>query len=295
MGDVSRRQAAEDETCIRPRPAIKFIDLLGRIVVTERESHAALCVSACDRPSASRTWEGSTAPLEQAEPLDTQKPFRSSAITSDSPSMPSKQRFVVFGARSASAPLTLTSGTRSRMPCSKRSRRRGDARHTLSQSWPRKLGCLSHRDDSRRVFRSGATSGLMTSAEQKRSHSSTLFRTYSAPTPFGPRILCALMEYRSTPSSCTFTGIRPAACTPSECIRTPASRAIRAISRTGWIVPISLFTCITDTNAVFGRNARRTSSGSITPLRDTGTASLHRLASRFRPRIPARPDVRSQT
>ena len=31
---------------------------------------------ACESPSASKTWEGSTAPLEQADPLDTQKPLQ---------------------------------------------------------------------------------------------------------------------------------------------------------------------------------------------------------------------------
>ena len=39
---------------------------------------------------------------------------------------------------------------------------------------------------------------------------------------------------------------------------------------TGWITPVSLFAIITLISLVFGRSARRTSSGSTRPSRDTG-------------------------
>ena len=42
-----------------------------------------------------------------------------------------------------------------------------------------------------------------------------LRRTYSAPTPLGPYILCPLMDMRSTPHASTSTGILPAACAAS--------------------------------------------------------------------------------
>ena len=45
--------------------------------------------------------------------------------------------------------------------------------------------------------------------------------------PLGAYNLWPLIEYRSTPSAFTSTGILPAACTPSTWNRTPASRAMR--------------------------------------------------------------------
>ena len=51
------------------------------------------------RPMAVSTCEGAMAPLEQAAPVETAKPRRSSAITSASPSMPSKYRLLVLGVR----------------------------------------------------------------------------------------------------------------------------------------------------------------------------------------------------
>jgi hypothetical protein len=43
-----------------------------------------------DFPIAIRTCDGSIDPLEHAEPLEMAKPFKSSAITKDPPSTPSK-------------------------------------------------------------------------------------------------------------------------------------------------------------------------------------------------------------
>ena len=65
-------------------------------------------------------------------------------------------------------------------------------------------------------------------------------RTYSAPTPFGPYILCALIDARSTLSSLTLNGTLPTACTASVWNRTPFSFAIAPISAIGWMTPISL-------------------------------------------------------
>ena len=63
-------------------------------------------------PMARSTCDGSSVPDEQAEPVDTAMPSRSSAISSDSASMPSKLMFVVFGTRGSRAPLTAVPGTR---------------------------------------------------------------------------------------------------------------------------------------------------------------------------------------
>ena len=80
-------------------------------------------------PIASSTCEGSTAPLEHAEPLDTAKPRRSSAITSASPSIPSKWMLVVFGVRAARAAVDArVRAPAPESPFSSRSRSRPAAR-----------------------------------------------------------------------------------------------------------------------------------------------------------------------
>ena len=49
------------------------------------------------------------------------------------------------------------------------------------------------------------------------------------------------------------------------------ARAMRPISRTGWIVPISLFAAMTETSAVSSRIALATASGSMRPSASTPT------------------------
>ena len=61
----------------------------------------AFCVSCSGSPIALSTCDGSSVPDEQADPVDTAKPSRSSAISSDSASMPSNPMLVVLGTRSA--------------------------------------------------------------------------------------------------------------------------------------------------------------------------------------------------
>ncbi len=58
-------------------------------------------------------------------------------------------------------------------------------------------------------------------------------RTYRAPTPFGPYILCALIEARSTFSSFTLNGTFPTAWTASVWNSTPFAFAIAPISAIG--------------------------------------------------------------
>ena len=79
---------------------------------------------------------------------------------------------------------------------------------------------------------------------------------HSAPAPFGPLNLCADSDSRSTPSARTSTGIFATDCTASVWNSAPRACASRASSATGWIVPISLLACITDTIAVSSRQAR---------------------------------------
>jgi hypothetical protein len=61
--------------------------------------------SSADMPMAVRTCEGSTAPEEQAAPVEQAKPLRSRAMRSASPSTPGKTRLAVLGVRGAWPPL----------------------------------------------------------------------------------------------------------------------------------------------------------------------------------------------
>ena len=70
----------------------------------------------------------------------------------------------------------------------------------------------------------------------------------SAPTPFGPPILCAESVSRSAPSAPISQAMRPAACTASTCRRPPAACTIAAASATGWITPVSLLASMSETS-----------------------------------------------
>ena len=83
--------------------------------------------------------------------------------------------------------------------------------------------------------------------------------------PFGPYILCALIDIRSMLSSSTWIGTLPTACVASVWNSTPRSRAILPISRMGWMTPISLLAYITLTRTVFSVMAARRASRSIRP------------------------------
>src|SRR3954463_5064678 len=65
-------------------------------------------------PIAINTCDGSIAPDEHAAPVETASPFRSSAMTSASPSMWPNLMFVVFGTRAAPVPFTCASSICSR-------------------------------------------------------------------------------------------------------------------------------------------------------------------------------------
>jgi hypothetical protein len=80
------------------------------------------------------------------------------------------------------------------------------------------------------------------------------------------------MAIRSTGASSIRTGSLPSACTASVWKTTPASRQRAPISSTGWMVPTSLFTHITETT--HGSSRRTTSSASISTLPSRSTGSV---------------------
>ena len=93
---------------------------------------------------------------------------------------------------------------------------------------------------------------------------------HSAPAPFGPLNLCADSDSRSTPSARTSTGIFATDCTASVWNSAPRACAMRASSAIGWIVPISLLACITETIAVLSVSAASSASGATMPVASTG-------------------------
>ena len=70
---------------------------------------------------ASSTWLGSSEPEVQAEPEDAQMPLSSSSNSSDSPSMPSKQKLTLPGSLRSASPLSAECGMR-KSPAISRSR-----------------------------------------------------------------------------------------------------------------------------------------------------------------------------
>ena len=187
-------------------------------------------------PIASSTGDGSSVPELQADPVETAIPARSSAVSSVSPSQPSKATFKVLHTRGAFLPATRERGIPSAAACRR----------------------------SRNAASRGASSGSEAAATESASASPTIPATFSVPprrprswwppgwsarsarplriqsrpAPLGPPILCAESEIRSACSS--GSGILPAACTASVWSRTPFRRQSPAISSSGESTPVSL-------------------------------------------------------
>ena len=102
-------------------------------------------------------------------------------------------------------------------------------------------------------------------------------RRYTKPAPLSAPSLWAEKAAASTPLSSRFIWTLPRACTQSVKKRAPSSWAASASSRTGWMVPSSLFTAITHTSASFPPPAKALAAASSSacgvtmPLRLAGT------------------------
>src|SRR5205823_2746471 len=77
-----------------------------------REKRMVDLAKARDTPIASSTWEATTLPTIQAEPLEAQTPSRSSAIKSVSESSLGMLRFSVLASTCCQSPLRIAEGTR---------------------------------------------------------------------------------------------------------------------------------------------------------------------------------------
>ena len=95
--------------------------------------------------------------------------------------------------------------------------------------------------------------------------------TYSAPKPFGPPNLCAERESMSHPSALTSRGMLPAACTASVWKSAPHECAMSASSRTGWMLPVSLFAVMTLTRTTSSPTASARLCGRTKPSPSTGS------------------------
>ena len=79
------------------------------VVKRDSEKRTVLRAWSAVSPMASRTWLGSTRPDEQAAPVETATPLKSSPMTIPSASASRKVMLDVFGMRGAAAPLIVTS------------------------------------------------------------------------------------------------------------------------------------------------------------------------------------------
>ena len=106
-----------------------------------------------------------------------------------------------------------------------------------------------------------------------RGFSFTPSRTMSAPTPFGPPNLCALTDTSCAGRASSATSSQLTAWTASVCNTAWGAcwASTSATSAKGWMTPLSLFTSMTDTNAVFSSTASASSSKSSTPRESTPT------------------------
>src|SRR5713226_6827734 len=93
VGESSRSWATAAGTTFKAK------SMSAGVVCRPRLKRRLARASSGARPMAVRTCDGSTAPEEQAAPVEHARPFKSRAMRRASPSTPGKTRFVVFGVR----------------------------------------------------------------------------------------------------------------------------------------------------------------------------------------------------
>ncbi len=153
------------------------------------------CATSCLRPMASSTWLGSSEPLVQALPEEPHTPSRSSIRSSDSPSMPSKQKLTLPGSRFSRSPLRRLRSI-FKISVDQLVPHAAQLRVFLIHRRDRVLHCNAEADDAGDVFRTGAARSLLCAAVDE-VRIVTPRRMYSAPTPFGAWSLWPLRESMS--------------------------------------------------------------------------------------------------
>ena len=156
---------------------------------------------------ARRTCDGSSEPDEQADPVETATPSRSSAMRSDSASRPSKLMFDVFGTRRAAVAVHAACPARpTRMPASSRSRS-GAAPSPVLASCSRASRAATPSPPSEGTFSVPARRFRSCRPPVMSGVSRRPRRIHRAPTPFGPPNLWPESDSRSTPSDRADTGM----------------------------------------------------------------------------------------
>ena len=220
---------------------------------------------------ATSTCEGSTDPVEQAEPLDAATPARSRCISSASLSAPPTDTLSTCGAPSAPSPFT------DEIP----HRRPGAARPAGSRSATQTRRLLGLLPAASRAARPSATAPATFSVPGRMPYcwpppwmiASTALRsrTMRAPMPLGAPILWPESVSRVQGRSATDTR-QLAERLHRVGVEDHAGRrgSGRAISATGWITPTSLFTHMIETSAGRSASAASRASRLTCPRRSTG-------------------------
>ena len=195
------------------------------VLAAPRLNRIEFCVRCGGKPIALSTCDGSSVPDEQAEPVDTAMPSRSSAISSDSASTRSKLMFVVFGTRGdARAVDDGARAPRRRMPSSSRSRSAARRARFLGHLRARQLGRDAHADDAGDVLGAGAAAALLLAAGHESAAAAARAGSRSRRRPSARRTCAprATAGRRRAPSR------RPGSCRPTARRRCGTARRARA-------------------------------------------------------------------
>ena len=235
-------------------------------------------------PIAASTCDGSVAPDEHEEPAAAHTPAWSSATSSVSASTPRNPRCALPATLARAVAVLEHAGNRGGQAVDQAVAQGGDADDVGGARIARRPERGGHRDrpgDVRRARPQPAPPGRR---PRSTARSRSPLRTTSAPVPLGPPNLCAEIATRSTPAAAAATSIHGTACTASVCTTAlgARSRTPATILSSGWIVPTSLFTSITDTIAVRSSTAASNRSRSTTPDSGTETASTRKPSAASR-------------
>ena len=132
------------------------------------------------RPMASSTWDGSSEPVEQAEPVEAQMPFRSSISSRLSPSMHSMTKAAVPGRR-----LTAVAG-----------------QLTCAESWPARRRSAGR---AGRVTPRRFSSQMLPSRARTASPRPTMPATFSVPAAAAALLPAAVDQRRERDAPCAHT------------------------------------------------------------------------------------------
>ena len=243
------------------------------VVVTPNEKRSPDEAWRRSSPIASSTWLGSTAPLEQAAPAEAATPASSSSTTAASDSTPAIRRWRMPATRSVAVAGLDRPGHRGQEPVGQPVAQGPDPGHRLVALGHRggQGGRRAHR--ARHVGRPAAAPPLLSPAVEARPDPGARAHHQRA-APLGATELVAADRHQGGRGGVRATSSHGTAWTASVCRTAPGAPAatIRATSSSGWTVPTSLFTAMTDTRPTSGRQASARAARSTRPSGPLGTS-----------------------